>query len=115
MKITKKTKNLAKTSQFFPFGKTLGKSHTANQHKQGVPEAQGRNDVSPFKGIDTCHVFRQDYFLWQSRNDVSPFKGIDTSYFTNFDSAVWKVEMMLARLRALTPNHSCTIVATKSK
>ena len=53
MKITKKTKNLAKTSQFFPFGKTLGKSHTANQHKQGVPEAQGRNDVSPFKGIDT--------------------------------------------------------------
>ena len=76
MKITKKTKNLAKTSQFFPFGKTLGKSYTANQHKQGVPEAQGRNDVSPIKGIDT--------FLQNCNR-----KNLDF------------VEMMLARLRAL--------------
>ena len=63
MKITKKTKNLAKTSQFFPFGKTLGKSHTANQHKQGVPEAQGRNDVSPIKGIDTHNEHVGCWFL----------------------------------------------------
>ena len=78
MKITKKTKNLAKTSQFFPFGKTLGKSHTANQHKQGVPEAQGRNDGSPFKGIDTLADGFADAVGTGGRNDVSPFKGIDT-------------------------------------
>jgi len=53
MKISKKTKNLTKTSQIFLFGKTLGKSHTASQHKQGVSEAEGENGISPLKGIDT--------------------------------------------------------------
>ena len=36
-----------------------------------------RNDVSPFKGIDTSS-FSPFRFLYPSRNDVSPFKGIDT-------------------------------------
>ena len=50
---SKKTKNSAKNRQFYHFGKTLGKTHTANQHKQGVPEGKGENGTSPMKGIDT--------------------------------------------------------------
>ena len=55
----------------------MGKSHTANQHKQGIPEAEGRNDTSPLKGIDTQNrVVRVK--MWVRRNDTSPLKGIDT-------------------------------------
>ncbi len=37
----------------------------------------GRNEVSPFKGIDTV-LHLQIPFSIVGRNEVSPFKGIDT-------------------------------------
>ncbi len=56
----------------------MGKSHTTSPYKQGLEKGQGRNEVSPFKGIDT---FQARHFLRpksRCRNEVSPFKGIDT-------------------------------------
>ncbi len=77
-KKSKKTKKQAKCNTFVTISKTLGKTHTLKPYKQGLPGRQGRNEVSPLKGIDTlmvrtnnlCHIF--------CRNEVSPLKGIDT-------------------------------------
>ena len=55
---SKKTKNLAKNRKIYHFRKNLGKTHTANQHKQGVSEAEGENGISPMKGIDTKLIFK---------------------------------------------------------
>ncbi len=55
----------------------MGKSHTTSPYKQGLEKGQGRNEVSPFKGIDTSS-FVSVFCFFRSRNEVSPFKGIDT-------------------------------------
>ncbi len=68
---------MAKCNTFVTIKKILGKTHLSKPYKQGLPEGQGRNDVSPLKGIDTtitCTLL----FRCAGRNDVSPLKGIDT-------------------------------------
>ncbi len=61
-----------------------------------------RNDVGPFKGIDTLTKSTPVFFTL-SRNDACPFKGIDTGRrCCGFGRRC--VEMMLARSRALTPS-----------
>ncbi len=44
---------MAKCNTFVTISKILGKSHTLKPYKQRLPERQGRNGVSPLKGIDT--------------------------------------------------------------
>ena len=44
---------MAKCNTFVTISKILGKSHPSKPYKQGLPEGQGRNEESPFKGIDT--------------------------------------------------------------
>ncbi len=51
-KILEKQK-MAKCNTFVTIKKILGKTHLSKPYKQGLPEGQGRNDVSPLKGIDT--------------------------------------------------------------
>ena len=61
----------------------MGKTNPSKPYKQGLPEGQGRNGVSPFKGIDT-RVYNTPYpTRLYRRNGVSPFKGIDTQYQYN--------------------------------
>ena len=48
-----KNKKMAKCNTFVTFSKILGKTYPSNPYKQELPEGQGRNGVSPLKGIDT--------------------------------------------------------------
>ena len=51
---SEKPKKQVKCNTFVTIQKILGKTHSPNPYKQWLPEGQGRNDVSPLKGIDTC-------------------------------------------------------------
>ncbi len=70
---------MAKCNTFVTIKKILGKTHPSKPYKQGLPEGQGRNDVSPLKGIDTFKYSSIIFPYSSCRNDVSPLKGIDTS------------------------------------
>ena len=67
---------MAKCNTFVTIKKILGKTHLSKPYKQGLPEGQGRNGCSPFKGIDTI--------------------------FLGYRLVAEIVEMDVARLRALT-------------
>ena len=60
-----------------------------------------RNDGCPFKGIDTV-IFNLFQSIPFCRNDGCPFKGIDTYLLPGKSRYYQMVEMMVARLRALT-------------
>ncbi len=44
---------MAKCNTFVTISKILGKTYSLSPYKQGLPEVQCRNEVSPLKGIDT--------------------------------------------------------------
>ncbi len=93
---------MAKCNTFVTIKKILGKTHLSKPYKQGLPEGQGRNGCSPFKGIDT--LINASYEIhYNRRNGCSPFKGIDTQKLGNYKHSLYLVEMDVARLRALTP------------
>ena len=69
---------MAKCNTFVTIKKILGKTHLSKPYKQGLPEGQGRNGCSPFKGIDTKKPITNKIGIITSRNGCSPFKGIDT-------------------------------------
>ena len=75
---------MAKCNTFVTIKKILGKTHPSKPYKQGLPEGQGRNGVSPFKGIDTSFYITHYITQASRRNGVSPFKGIDTWFISCF-------------------------------
>ncbi len=56
---------MAKCNTFVTIKKILGKTHPSKPYKQGLPEGQGRNDVSPLKGIDTHKGSIQVPRMWR--------------------------------------------------
>ena len=71
--------------------------------EEAVYALKSRNEVSPRQGIDTLFALLHRS-TWKGRNEVSPRQGIDTCFDSFEYWFPWKVEMRLARDRALTPD-----------